>query len=729
MNFIKKLFLATLFCMASMSHVQAKHIEQPATKGYSSFAVIVDNTTFEKCRAELMLYKQTIESEGLPTFIVADNWATPEQVRAELITLHKKHNIEGCVFVGDIPIAMVLRAQHLTTAFKMDERKHPIEECSVPSDRYYDDFDLQFDRLEEHPAQGLMHFFAMNPTSPQYIECDIYSARIKPQQSNGDAYKQISAYLKKAVAEHKSKNEFDQFLSYTGHGSHSNSLVAWRSEQQIVNEQFGDRFKNRNNARFTRYSMEPYMKYDCIRELRRDDLDFMIWHQHGDYFRMYVSGDPQTSDIDEHIEQMEFRLRGQYRRSPASANKMAEKWGLDSVKWHTNANEQAMIDKDSLFDLKTGIILEEINDIRPNVRMVFFDACFNGDFRNGDYIAGKFIFAEGKCVIGWANSVNVLQDKTSYDLMGLLGYGARIGVWAKHINILESHIHGDPTLAFHHPEAAKYDINRNALNNSSEYWLKQLSHELPDMQCLAMTRLMELDYEGVSNVLLDKYMQSPYAVVRGTAMRLSERLDDHNYKQILMKAWSDEYEFIRRIAVTRMGQVGDEDFIPLLIESYIRDNNSIRVMFQTTFALASFDRDKVLAAIEKRFEKATFHNAQRYKEEIKRYVDTRTADNGEPSALRNFTDREDKRWRPFYIAALKNHPYHQFTDTFCKILSDESEEEKIRVLMAEALAWFNISVHKEQIAATCKQLLDKGGMSEELTREVTRAYSRLTSKK
>ncbi|MBQ1252845.1 MAG: HEAT repeat domain-containing protein [Alistipes sp.] len=729
MNFIKKLFLATLFCMASMSHVQAKHIEQPATKGYSSFAVIVDNTTFEKCRAELMLYKQTIESEGLPTFIVADNWATPEQVRAELITLHKKHNIEGCVFVGDIPIAMVLRAQHLTTAFKMDERKHPIEECSVPSDRYYDDFDLQFDRLEEHPAQGLMHFFAMNPTSPQYIECDIYSARIKPQQSNGDAYKQISAYLKKAVAEHKSKNEFDQFLSYTGHGSHSNSLVAWRSEQQIVNEQFGDRFKNRNNARFTRYSMEPYMKYDCIRELRRDDLDFMIWHQHGDYFRMYVSGDPQTSDIDEHIEQMEFRLRGQYRRSPASANKMAEKWGLDSVKWHTNANEQAMIDKDSLLDLKTGIILEEINDIRPNVRMVFFDACFNGDFRNGDYIAGKFIFAEGKCVIGWANSVNVLQDKTSYDLMGLLGYGARIGVWAKHINILESHIHGDPTLAFHHPEAAKYDINRNALNNSSEYWLKQLSHELPDMQCLAMTRLMELDYEGVSNVLLDKYMQSPYAVVRGTAMRLSERLDDHNYKQILMKAWSDEYEFIRRIAVTRMGQVGDEDFIPLLIESYIRDNNSIRVMFQTTFALASFDRDKVLAAIEKRFEKATFHNAQRYKEEIKRYVDTRTADNGEPSALRNFTDREDKRWRPFYIAALKNHPYHQFTDTFCKILSDESEEEKIRVLMAEALAWFNISVHKEQIAATCKQLLDKGGMSEELTREVTRAYSRLTSKK
>ena len=367
------LFISTLLALATFAVAQAKQVETPAIKGNSAFAVIVDNATYEKCRAELSLYKQTVESEGLPTLIVADEWATPEQVRAELLQLKKEHNIEGCVFVGEIPIPMVQRAQHLTTAFKMDERKHPVEECSVPSDRYYDDFDLVFDRMEEHPAQGLMHFYAMSPTSPQYIECDIYSARIKPQGSNGDPYKQISAYLKKAVEEHKSKNEFDQFVSYTGHGSHSDSHVAWRSEQQIVNEQFGDRFLNRNNGRFTRYMMEPYMKYDCIRELRRDDLDFMIYHQHGDYFRMYISGDPHTYSIDEHIEQMEYRLRELYRRSPKSANKMAEQWGLDSVKWHLNANEQALIEKDSVLDLKQGIILEEINDIRPNARMVFFD--------------------------------------------------------------------------------------------------------------------------------------------------------------------------------------------------------------------------------------------------------------------------------------------------------------------------------------------------------------------
>jgi hypothetical protein len=312
--------------------------------------------------------------------------------------------------------------------------------------------------------------------------------------------------------------------------------------------------------------------------------------------------------------------------------------------------------------------------------------------------------------------------------MGLLGYGARIGVWAKHINILESHIHGDPTLFFESEEGKELDINRNVLRKDHNYWLSMLNNKIPDVQCLAMVRLFEENYEKVSDVLLNMYKTSPYAVVRGTAMRLSERLDDENFKQILMLAVNDNYEFTRRIAVTRMGYVGDNDFIPLLIDSYLDDSNAKRVMFQNTFALACFDRDLVLKEIDKRFDGATFHNAEQLKKDLLKFVDTDTED-GYPSARKDYVDKENTRWRPFYITALKNHPMHQYAKEFCDILADETEPEKIRVLMAEALAWFDISVNKEMIADTCKRLLDKGGMSEELTREVKRAYSRLTSKK
>ena len=86
--------------------------------------------------------------------------------------------------------------------------------------------------------------------------------------------------------------------------------------------------------------------------------------------------------------------------------------------------------------------------IAPNVRFVIFDACYNGDFREDDYIAGRYIFSSGKCVAAFANSVNVLQDKSANDLFGLLGLGTRLGFWARYTNILESHILGDPTFCF-----------------------------------------------------------------------------------------------------------------------------------------------------------------------------------------------------------------------------------------------------------------------------------------
>lgn len=57
------------------------------------------------------------------TYLLVDEWKSPEQIRKLLIQLHsdRKSPLEGCVFVGDIPIPMLRDAQHLTSAFKMDQ--------------------------------------------------------------------------------------------------------------------------------------------------------------------------------------------------------------------------------------------------------------------------------------------------------------------------------------------------------------------------------------------------------------------------------------------------------------------------------------------------------------------------------------------------------------------------------------------------------------------------------
>ena len=115
----------------------------------------------------------------------------------------------------------------------------------------------------------------------------------------------------------------------------------------------------------------------------------MVFHEHGDWFRMYLSGAPENQKPSDYLHNY---LRTIARRNVDRAKKICEEWGLDST-WYADYKDPKAIAADSLLDLQEGIILEEINDIAPNARMVIFDACYNGDYRNPDFIAGKFIMA------------------------------------------------------------------------------------------------------------------------------------------------------------------------------------------------------------------------------------------------------------------------------------------------------------------------------------------------
>ena len=64
MNRRTKLFTLLLSAVVSLGSLQAQQIETPSIKGESSFAVITDSKTYEMCREQISLYKQTIESEG-----------------------------------------------------------------------------------------------------------------------------------------------------------------------------------------------------------------------------------------------------------------------------------------------------------------------------------------------------------------------------------------------------------------------------------------------------------------------------------------------------------------------------------------------------------------------------------------------------------------------------------------------------------------------------------------
>ena len=114
------------------------------------FAVVIDSISYQQAQHELAEYIQALESkQHFKVYTVVDRWGVPDSIRATLKGLHAQPHeaIIGTVFIGDIPIPMIRDAQHLCSAFKMSQ-KMPWQESSVPSDRYYDDFSLQFDFLK-----------------------------------------------------------------------------------------------------------------------------------------------------------------------------------------------------------------------------------------------------------------------------------------------------------------------------------------------------------------------------------------------------------------------------------------------------------------------------------------------------------------------------------------------------------------------------------------------------
>lgn len=712
--------------LCSAAALQAQTFVKPAVKvRETSFAVITDKGTYQACEADLKAYQETLGEEGLPTFIVYNDWKKPEDVKKVIAKLYKKNNLEGVVFVGEVPIAMIRKAQHMTSAFKMDEDGYPWRDSSVPSDRFYDDLDLQFDFLKQDSTETNFFYYDLAIESPQKIQCDIYSARIKAIDNGEDAYTQISRYLKKAIAEHKSGNKLDQFFSYTGDGSYSNSMVAWTPEMHTIREQMPKVFDREGRARFIRYNFCDYPKDDVINMLKREDLDLSIFHEHGVPERMYLSGSPETVAWNDHVDAMKYYWRGlarRYEKRPKDFKGMLErmrnKYGLDST-WIAGWNDPKVIEEDSLRDLRRGIILPEVTQFKPNSRMVIFDACYNGDFREKDYIAGRFIMAEGKTVVTFANSVNVLQDKMANEMLGLLGMGARMGQWAKLTNILESHITGDPTIRFKSINEVDCDALLKAPYNEAQM-LELLNSPYSDVQNLALHRLYRNKYAGISDLLRRTYETSPYMMTRFTSLALLEKLNDKNFREVLLLSINDSYEFIRRTSIRMMQHVGLDEYVYPQIKLYVEDNLSKRVAFNVELGLAVFNQEAVDAAIEKVFAETHIDiNKDKLRATLEKCNKNR-------SMQQDIYDKEKtERWRLMFCNNLKNYMAHAYVDGYVKVLIDDTESEKLRIRLLQSLAWFTHSYRKADIIDVCDRLRNNRNLSKELREEANRTYYRL----
>lgn len=677
------------------------------------FAIIVDDVTYEKAQSAVNNYYNALFEEGYNVFLFKQAWKNPETVKAALL---KAGDIEGAVFIGDIPIVMVQDAQHLTSAFKIDQTrfKDP-QRISIASDRYYDDPDLVFNFISQDENNPLIFYYSLSEKSPQIVEKNFYSGRIFPPVHDDSKYELISDYLNKAAEQKRHPEVLDNMMTYTGHGYHSEALNSWENHTLMLKEQFPDLFKPGGSIKNYEHTMSREMKKIIMRELQIPELDMVIFHAHGGDDVQYLTGFPPAGNARENIESVKRFVRSKLRTAKRRGN-------LDEAKeyyitnydipahWVDDAFDPERILADSIYDAKIDLWSDDVKNMKTGAEVFVFDECYNGQFFMPNYISGVHLFGEGNVIAGVANSVNVRQDIWANELLGLLKYGVPIGEWHLTRNYLESHIIGDPTFHF-------VENNSKVTKASYKKLLKSKDASLRTLGVYKMTKKLS---EKAETKLIDIYTQDPSANVRLEALKSLANLRTPAFRELVKTSIYDPSELVRRISANWMGHIGDKDYISILAHVMANDISE-RVSFAAKSSLellfAHPCTDDFLTEITEANDLDTtrinyqYHRTQKwlYEEILPTITD------------KNLTAKK----RMSKIRTFRNYNFTPGIKTLLEIASDTSDDPIVRKGAIEALAWFVMNpIYKNIISEL--ELIDEDD-DPVVVAEVEKSIKRLTA--
>ncbi len=725
-------FILLFVCnIAFVAYGSDATVVDPTIEGETSFAIVVDHTTYDTINDAVYAYRASVEQDGLPSYIVINDWKNPGIIRDILIELAgKQPELEGAVFIGDIPVPMIRDAQHLTTAFKLDQARDWTR-SSVPSDRFYDDFDLEFTYISQDTSNRLLHYYSLDAGSPQRIERDIYSARIVPPVSDETRYKRIEEYLYKVVDEKSKQHDLQDVLTYSGHGYHSEALSAWEGMLIFLNEQFPQVYGPDGTIKNYYHTRGGSLKATLLRELQNPALDMAIFHAHGGNEAQYLMGQERARSVDQYVEQIKRFLRTRLRRTQGDEASIAEvkrsyeeRFGIPE-EWFEGAFVDSVITEDSLVSAQRDIYADDIKMISPQPRFMIFDQCFNGNFTADNYIAGKYVFSDGRTLAGVGNSVNVLQDVWSYELTGLISHGVRLGVWHQRHNTLETHLFGDPT--FRYDSNGDIDLNAKLTQNHQDisFWRDLIDHDIPVLRALAVHKLFNHFGDEFEKELVSVYENDISATVRMQALKYLAVLRSPAFEEIVKKSISDPHELIRRKSAYWMGEIGKEEYIPYLVEARITDVSE-RVSYNARYSLDKINPELAYKAaveyintlaytgdiddLEMRHVNIYRNSLEQWDENLFSVIVDEAADTGSRiRALRRFRLYNYQKAIPSIITVARN---------------SETDAE-VRVTAFEVMGWYTFSHNRDKLIEICDEVLNQPDVPQSVADEALKTLNRL----
>lgn len=689
---IVSVLVAALWAAPAVAAV-SEHV--PAQKGTeTSFAIFTDCGTWYHCGEALEAWREVLGSEGLGTHIYVADWQSPEEVKDIILKLagRRRQPLEGAVFVGDVPFARIGGAQHLTTAFKMNEELFPRTESWVVSDRFYDDFDLDFS-FEGSDSTGF--WYRLTEKGAQTVEPEIYTARVLVPGNMDDRYGRLNRWLEEVVRAHREENPLDNVFFYAGSGYNSDCLTIWRQKPLAWREYFPDAFASSVSNKFLNWRYGRDVQSELIREMQIGRYDLMQLSEHGAADTQYITSSEGSTSLEEDLTRIRSVLRQYYSRYRGTEDEQPfleealNDYGTDRRFFADSFYVKDAV-RDSLEDALDNLRIDRISGLHTGPRVLILNACYNGSFYEEDgYVAGCHLFNGGSCVAVQGNTVNVLQDKYEDELMGVLDAGVRIGVWQKGLPYLESHLLGDPTFRFAVKDAefvAQYEM----LTPDGEYWLSMLESPESLHRAAALKKLHEFRYPGLPQLLLETFCRDASWQVRLEALHLLSFYPGAECTLAVLKALDDPYERISRMAARMAMFIGDPVLLPALRDIADNAGDRQRVQFIAADAVQVMD----------------------------------SLDASNTSCLDTVLHSDSEDARISSIRFMRNYNLHFALPKLLPLLSDGNVPLKVRICLAETLGWFRMSSGRDLIV-DCISGMDLDSLEPEYASELRKTLARL----
>ena len=724
---MKKRFVFGIMILLISSVIAEINVIPPIQKLSHSFAIVIDNTTYDKTEKSVIAYRNAIQNDGLSCYVLVESKANPDEIKTEIKKLYNTEKyFEGIALVGDVPIPMIRDAQHLASAFKMDpERFKNFQRSSIASDRFYEDFDLSFKFLHQDTSNTKLFYYSLLPDGDQVIKKEIYSGRIKPPVDTAEKYQLIEEYLNRIARQKTEVHEIQDMLTYAGHGYHSESLASWEWDLLSMREQFPQLYKSGSTIKNLNHASSNHMKKIILTELQKPELDVALIHAHGADDTQYLNGYPVPQNMKEYLESAKLFLRSKIQgaaRRNKDINRYKEyyvhEYGIP-VEWMDNALEDSVMQADSLLGASLDIYASDLKGIKTQPKFVMFDECYNGQFFHTPYIAGTYLFSGGNTIATVANSVNVKQDIWANEFLGLLSQGVRVGEWHKTRVFLESHIIGDPT--FHFYDVPEKLVEALYSKKSKKYWRKMLKNENPVYRGLALRKLFEMNNDV--DQLLDFYDKDNSFLVRMQAIKCLSFTRSKQFEDLLIKSAYDPSEMIRRITALWMGKVGRDDYMPHLAEMMFYDNSD-RVSRTAKESLGFINPEKAIEIVEQKLaEMPEIAEPELLREPIMRSM-KRNID-WQKEIITTIQSDTTYKAKKGELRTLRNYSFHQVVDEVCELIINEDEEIGTRKVAVESLGWFTFSYQRNDIIQACEEVLLQKGLDPTLKSETEKTIRRI----